>query len=129
MAETQNAWFLSNGYHKGEVVGKSTKESPEQPACMTYMPLCCSFLLTNFKSGCAVSLRHKFVRWIEIDACSNVFADRPAGPAGLNAGHAGLLIGKNTPKAAMADLLLDDGQRDLVEVDAVHDLPPENRSS
>jgi hypothetical protein len=26
----------------------------------------------------------------------NVFADRPAGPAGLNAGHAGLPIGKNT---------------------------------
>jgi electron transfer flavoprotein beta subunit len=26
----------------------------------------------------------------------NVFADRPAGPAGLNAGHASLPIGKNT---------------------------------
>ena len=34
-----------------------------------------------------------------------VFADRPAGPAGLNAGHAGLPIGKNIIVTALASLL------------------------
>jgi cyclic pyranopterin phosphate synthase len=36
------------------------------------------------------------VRAILRNGASNVFADRPAEPAGLNAGHAGLPIGKNT---------------------------------
>ena len=36
--------------------------------------------------------------WFIMDTLKGVFADRPAGPAGLNAGHAGLPIGKNIPK-------------------------------
>jgi hypothetical protein len=37
----------------------------------------------------------------------DVFADRPAGPAGLNAGHAGLPIGKNTADGSVAFAVRD----------------------
>ena len=55
-------------------------------ALMPAMPACRS-AKTPWKQLCA--------RW-------NVFADRPAEPAGLNAGHAGLPIGKNTPEKQLA---------------------------
>ena len=63
---------------------------------MDYATLFHPSSLASFESCTAVSLCHKFVRGVEIDACSS--------------------------KAPVADLLLDDGERNLVEVDVVHEV-------
>ena len=51
--------------------------------------------LRNVPGGAVVRVS-SLIETTPVGGPPNVFADRPAGPAGLNAGHAGLPIGKNT---------------------------------
>jgi hypothetical protein len=62
----------------------------------------------------------------DADACAlvrNVFGDRPAGPAGLNAGHAGLPIAKNTQGEKVVYWQMQNGSSLSVSGEAIVGLP------